>query len=176
MQSSRSPKPQDTVVFETKWFNIISRKAADSPDPHYVIGSPDFAVVIALDLSGNLLLVRQYRHGVQAHTLELPSGHVEVGESPEEAARKELLEETGYIAETFELLTDFSVSTARFSNRVWCYLARNARPQPQTMIEHGLKLVIHTQGLRGLVEEKEFCNAVHYGAICHALLSGKLQA
>ncbi|MBC8096283.1 MAG: NUDIX hydrolase [Akkermansiaceae bacterium] len=168
--------PQETVVFETKWFNIISRRAADSPDPHYVIGSPDFAVVIPLDVNENFLLVRQYRHGVQAHTLEFPSGHVEIGETPEEAARKELLEETGFVAEVFEPLRNFSASTARFSNQVWSYIARNARPQPHAVIEPGLELVIYTRGLRALVEEKEFCNAVHYGAICTAMLNGKLRA
>src|SRR6188768_2537278 len=79
MQTSRPSLPTDKVVFETKWFNIVSRQADDSPDPHYVIGSPDFAVVIALETSEKLLLVRQYRHGVQSHTLEFPSGHVEIG-------------------------------------------------------------------------------------------------
>ncbi|HLP78483.1 MAG TPA: NUDIX hydrolase [Candidatus Paceibacterota bacterium] len=172
----QAKKTQDTVVFKTNWFDLVARKSDDSPHPYYVMNSPDFAAVIAFDDAGNLLLVRQYRHGVQAETLELPSGHVEAGETPEQAARKELLEETGYVADHFELLAELSPSTGRFSNRIWCYLARNARPEPCVAIESGMELVIYRKGLRALVEEKEFCNAVQYGALAVALLSGKISA
>ena len=54
-----------------------------------------------------------------AMTLELPAGHVEQDETPEESARKELLEETGHVAEKFELLASLSPSTSRFTNRMW---------------------------------------------------------
>lgn len=175
MHSSPASNSRDTVVFETKWFNIISRQVADSPHPHYVIGSPDFAAVVAVDVEGNLLLVRQYRHGVQAMTLELPSGHVEANETPEETIRKELLEETGYIADEFELLASLSPSTARFSNKIWCYFARDARPAPGTVIEAGMEPVLYKKGLRALVQEKDFCNAVQLGVISVALLNGKLK-
>jgi 8-oxo-dGTP pyrophosphatase MutT (NUDIX family) len=139
-----------------------------------VIKSLDFATVIALDTAENLLLVRQFRHAIQAYTLELPSGHVEIGETPEEAARKELFEETGHIAENLELVGNLSPSTGRFTNRIWCYLARDVHSMPDAVIENGIELVLYRKGLRGLVEEKEFCNAVQYGALCIALLKGKL--
>ena len=108
--------------------------------------------------------------------MEFPSGHVEIGETPEEAARKELLEETGYVADAFEPLIEFSASTSRLSNRVWCFIAHNARPQPHAAIESGMEPMLWDKGFKALVEEKEFCNAVHYGALCVALLNGKLQA
>lgn len=162
------------MVFETRWFNVVARRGADSPHAHYVINSPDFAVVLALDQDENLVLVRQYRHGVQRMTLELPAGHVDEGETPEQSARKELLEETGYVADQFELLAALSPSTARFSNRIWCYLARNARPQPGARLEAGSELVLYTKGLRGLAQEPEFFNAAQYGVIGVALLSGKV--
>lgn len=167
---------EDKRVFETRWFTVLSREVPGSQHPHYVVDSPDFVSIIALDDVGRLLLVRQFRQGVQAVTLELPSGHVEPGETPEETARKELLEETGYVAEKFELIADLSPSTARFNNRIWCFLARNARPQPQAEIEKGLELVLYEEGMKSLLNEKSFCSAAHYGALCVALLNGSLKA
>src|SRR3954447_4362458 len=94
----------EKVVFDTKWFQIVARQFPGSKDPHYLINSTDFVDVVAVTEAGKLLLVRQFRPAAGRETLELPSGHVEAGETPEDAVRKELLEETGYVADTFELL------------------------------------------------------------------------
>src|SRR5947208_256660 len=112
------PKSEGQIVFHTPWFDVLSKESSDQK-PHYLIHPPDFASIVALDTQDRLLLVRQFRHGVGAVTLELPSGHVDEGDSPEETARKELLEETGCEAGTMELLTTLSPSTARFTNRLW---------------------------------------------------------
>ena len=85
-------------------------------------------VIVAVNPRGHLLLVRQFRPAVDAFTLELPAGHIEPGETPEAAARKELWEETGHEAETLELLTKVSPSTARFTNHLWCFFAPNVKP------------------------------------------------
>ena len=66
---------------------------------HITIQKPEFAVIAALDESQNLLLVRQYRHGTDRAYWALPGGFLEPGEAPAAAARRELLEETGYLAE-----------------------------------------------------------------------------
>src|SRR4051812_25783530 len=86
----------DKLVFDTRWFQVVARPFTGSSEPHYVINTTDFVSIIATDTEGRLILVRQFRPAVGRKTLELPSGHVEKGETPEEAARKELLEETGY--------------------------------------------------------------------------------
>src|SRR5579862_4080826 len=123
------PKPKGKSVFQTPWFEIFSRQLPDGKKPHYTIHAPDFAVVVAITESRELLMVRQYRPSVDAVTLELPAGHVDAGETPEETIRKELLEETGYEAESFELMATLSPSTARFTNRLWCFFAGDARPK-----------------------------------------------
>ena len=64
----------------------------------------DFVVIVAVTRQDQILLVRQFRPAAAAVTLELPAGHVDPGETPEQAARRELLEETGYEADTFKLL------------------------------------------------------------------------
>lgn len=64
--------------------------------PFYVIEAPDWINVIALTSDDEVLLVRQFRFGIEELTLEIPGGMCDPGETPEQAARRELLEETGY--------------------------------------------------------------------------------
>ncbi len=116
-------------LFSTPWFRVRAQEADGSMEPHYIIDAPDFVSIAALDSRGRLLLVRQFRPAVAGFTLELPSGHIEVGETPEQAAREELLEETGYEAETFELLGKLSPSPARVYPREDVQAARRRREE-----------------------------------------------
>ena len=62
----------------------------------YVLEYPDWVNVIAIDKQGRHVMVRQYRHGLGEMSTELCAGVMEEGETPEQAARRELAEETGY--------------------------------------------------------------------------------
>ncbi len=90
----------DRTVFETPWFRLVERTVGDAPHPHYTLIPPDYVSVLALTDRNEVLLVRQFRPAVGAETLELPSGHVEAGQTPAMAALTELQEETGYTAES----------------------------------------------------------------------------
>lgn len=168
--------PSEEMVFETPWFQILARKISGDTAPHYYIQTTDFVVIVALDAPGRLLLVRQFRPAVNQVTLELPAGHVEPGETPEEAARKELCEETGYEADAFELLGKYSPSTARFTNRMWVYFAPNVRParQPAHAREAGVDAVFHEGSIRALLDNKEFYVADSCAAVFAAVLRGKI--
>jgi 8-oxo-dGTP pyrophosphatase MutT (NUDIX family) len=67
-------------------------------DPFYVLGESDWACAVPILPDGRVVLVEQYRHGVQGLTLELPAGDIDAGETPAQAAARELREETGYEA------------------------------------------------------------------------------
>lgn len=104
-----------------------------------VLESGGFAAVVAVTDEGNVALVRQWRQPVGGFTLELPSGGVDAGEDPFEAAGRELLEETGYRAEGLGHLTSVYTSTGR-STEV-CHLFRcravpggGPRPEPTEFI------------------------------------------
>lgn len=171
-----SPKPADEVVFHTPWFQILSRKIAGSRQPHYCIDTTDFVVVVALNAQDQLLLVRQFRAAANRFTLELPAGHIEPGETPEEAARKELCEETGYEAGTFELLARHSPSTARFTNLMWVYFASDIRPavKPAHTREAGVEAVFHPGSIRSLLDHPEFFAAGACSALFAAVAKGKI--
>lgn len=168
-----NPSPNRKPVFSTPWFQVL---ATEGPNPHYAIQSPDFVCIVALTQTRQLLLVRQYRAAVDAVTLELPAGHVDPGETPEQAARKELLEETGFESDSWVLLTKFSISPARFTNRVWCFFAADARPVADTkhQLEAGLERVLYARGLRDLLRDPDFFSAGACAALLAALAQGKL--
>jgi ADP-ribose pyrophosphatase YjhB (NUDIX family) len=169
--------PADEVVFNTKWFEIVARRTAGSKDPHYLVNSTDFVVVVAVDNRGRLLLVRQFRPAIKALSLELPSGHVEIGETPEEAARKELLEETGHVGGNFELLTKLSPAIGRFTNHMWCYFVADARPSdgPARAVEAGIDLVFYDGTLPALMSEKGFYSSLSCSALFAAIMRGRLK-
>ncbi len=69
-----------------------------------IIHHPGGVVILAIKENGNVLLVKQYRYAVKSVQTELPAGRLEKGENPLDAAKRELKEETGYIAQNWESL------------------------------------------------------------------------
>jgi len=100
-----------------------------------VLESGGFAAVVPVTRGGEVVFVRQWRQPLDAFTLELPSGGVDEGEEPELAARRELLEETGYRAEKLEHLASVHTSTGRSTevcHLFWCEAEHDERgPQPE---------------------------------------------
>ncbi|MGA7683905.1 MAG: NUDIX hydrolase [Terriglobales bacterium] len=88
-------------------------------------------VVLAVDDSTaepRILLERQYRHAAQSMMWELPAGRIDDGESPLGAARRELLEETGFTARQWKRILHFYVSPGFLDETMTIYLARGLRP------------------------------------------------
>jgi ADP-ribose pyrophosphatase len=96
-------------------------------DDFYTIRLRDFVVVAPLTEDGRVIMVRHYRHGPRRITRSLPSGFVEGDETPAEAAKRELLEETGYVAETLSLLGTYVVDGNRRCGTEHVFLATGAR-------------------------------------------------
>lgn len=99
-----------------------------SPRDFYVVEAPDWINVVAVTDDRRVVLVRQFRFGTDSVTLEIPGGMCDGTESPEEAARRELAEETGYVAEDWRFLGWVHPNPAIQSNRCHTYLATGARP------------------------------------------------
>jgi len=100
-----------------------------------VLESKGFAAVVPLTDDGNVVLVRQWRQALGSFTLELPSGGVDEGEDPKEAARRELFEEAGFRAAELEHLVSVHTSTGRTTEVCHLFRCRALRdpegPRPE---------------------------------------------
>jgi ADP-ribose pyrophosphatase len=85
--------------------------------------------MVAIDSSGRLLLVRQYRHSTGKYLLELPAGTLEPGEPVEQTAQRELREEVGMAAATLTLLVNFFLAPGYSTERMWIFIAQNLTPE-----------------------------------------------
>ena len=92
---------------------------------YYILEYPDWVNIIAFTKDGQMILERQYRHGLGKTCYELPCGVVEAGEAPLEAAKRELLEETGYAGGVWQEWMTLSPNASANSNLVHCFLARD---------------------------------------------------
>jgi len=90
---------------------------------YYILEYPSWINVIAITADGRFLMVEQYRHGLQEVFTELVAGVMEAGEEPVEAAKRELMEETGYGNGEWELLTVLSQNPSTTTNLTYCFVA-----------------------------------------------------
>jgi ADP-ribose pyrophosphatase len=93
---------ESELVGEYGVFDVVRRRARSPRDgavhEFHVLELPDSVIMVPLTADGRVLMVQQFRHGVQRVTLEFPAGFLEPGEDPVQGAVRELEEETGYRA------------------------------------------------------------------------------
>jgi ADP-ribose diphosphatase len=92
----------------------------------------DCVVVLPIDSEGSILLVRQFRHAVERELLELPAGSIDRGETPEQAATRELREETGYKPGKLEKLGGFYAAPGYCTEYLHFFRAGQLEESPLT--------------------------------------------
>jgi 8-oxo-dGTP pyrophosphatase MutT (NUDIX family) len=116
----------DFRVFSVRRQRARSPQSGQTSD-FYVLDAPDWVNVVPVTPGGALVCVRQYRPGTDEITLEVPGGMMDAGETPKEAARRELREETGCEARKMIPLGVVDPNPALQSNACHTFLATAAR-------------------------------------------------
>ena len=113
-------------LFESRWFNLRQDEVSlptGEQVTYTLVEHPGYVMVVPLLGDGRVILERVYRYTVQETVLECPSGGLD-GDTPERAARRELEEETGWVAETLASLGSFYGSDGISDERFYLFLAR----------------------------------------------------
>jgi ADP-ribose pyrophosphatase len=123
---------EDFKLFQIQRKQVRSPRTGETREV-LAIQFADWVLILALTAREEVLMVRQYRHGIERVCLELPGGLVDpADDSPASSAQRELLEETGYRADEIILIGECFPQPAILNNRCFFYLAKNAvKVQPQ---------------------------------------------
>ncbi len=177
MQSKLKPwKVQKSdYVLQDRWISLRADRCETSQgvilDPYYVIEFSDWADICAFDPDMNLILIKQYRHGVGEVVYELPGGIIEDG-NPRQSALHELRQETGYRAGHIEALASLQPNPAKFTNTVHVFLATDCTvdgaQQLDTSEEIEVELVSIPQALK-LIESGVMRQGYHISEVYMAL-------
>lgn len=167
------------VLVEERWLTLREERVrlanGHQIDRFHVIHSPHWASVLCVTNASEVVLVRQYRHGLGSASLELPAGVIEPGEPPEQAARRELLEETGFASDDWVSIHSVSTEPARHTTRAHFFCARNARsvrapaPEESEVLE---QVTVPLPELRRMALDGSIIHGMHVGAILAAFARG----
>jgi 8-oxo-dGTP pyrophosphatase MutT (NUDIX family) len=167
------------LVLERKWLRVRQDHVI-LPNGHeieefHVIESPDWVGVLAFTEDGEVLLVDQYRHGIEGVSRELPAGVIDPGETPLESARRELLEETGYAAHTWQPLASLAMDPNRQPTLAHFFVARGARVVSEQRLDASEDMSVARVNAGDLLQQIDgglIRHAVHIAAITLARARG----
>ncbi len=156
-----------STEFVTPWFEVIAKKVDYNPEPFFSLQMLDYVSILPITFNQEVVLVQQYRPAIENFSLEFPSGHIEKDETPEESARRELNEETGFNSDNLELLGVLNPDTGRLQNRLWCYLAPDAKKNDSIPLsESGIEVIlVPLNQLSGLISDGKFNHALNLALI-----------
>ena len=159
-----SEKQGDYRVFSVHEHRTLSPSTGQEHG-FYVIDSADWINVIPVTPDGRIVFIRQYRHGTAEVTLEVPGGIVDPDDpSPANAARRELVEETGYEAGQLVELGVVDPNPAIQSNRCYTYLAQGVHKAGPQQLDGTEEIDIV------LVDPDDVPSLIMEGRITHALV------
>lgn len=154
-------------VFSVRTDTVISPRTGREHDFH-IIESREWVNIIPLTFDDRVVMVRQYRHGSRTVTLEIPGGLADSGDTPEEAAARELLEETGYRADRWTRIGSLHPNPAIFNNRCYTFLAEDIQKVSNLNPDQTEDIEVELMPLKDIPE------LIRTGKIGHAIVIAAL--
>lgn len=157
------------IVYKTRVFNVLKQRMSIEDRPasdFFTLQAPDWINVIATTMKGEVILVNQYRHGIEQASLEIPGGVIDAEDAdPLTAAKRELMEETGFHtkAANWHNLGPISSNPALFNNYCHVFFAENCTRAGAQQLDTHEDIEIR------LLPPQAFSKAVLEGQIHHAL-------
>ncbi len=142
-------------------------------EDYYVLEYSNWVNAVAITEDNQVLMVHQYRHAAGIVSLEIPGGVIDDGELPEQALRRELLEETGYQFDDFELLSTIYGNPSTADNQTFCYLARGGRKVQEQKLDEQEELIVETFSIaevKQLLFDNKIPQALHCAGLFYALV------
>jgi len=169
---SRTPG-RDYRIFRSVAVRAAHPQTGDERD-FTVLDVPDWVNVIALTRDDRVVLIRQYRHGAERVHVEIPGGMVDPGEEHGAAARRELVEETGYTATSWRLVGTVEPNPAIHGNRLHTWLALDAEPTDACEPDPGEVISVFTAPLgdvTAMLRDGRIDHALVVAAFAHLMLA-----
>ncbi|HUD44230.1 MAG TPA: NUDIX hydrolase [Patescibacteria group bacterium] len=127
------------LAFDNPWFRVrqdsIELPSGKIIDDYFMWQDNDVAQMVPITKEGKFILDKQYKHAVGQIMTEFPAGYFNENEKPEEAARRELLEETGYTAEKFTFLGKLNHNPTKEIGNLYIFLVENAYKKEQQHLD-----------------------------------------
>lgn len=159
----RTLSTQSYRVFSVRT-DIVRSPRTDLEHDFYVIESNEWVNIIPLTADHQVVMVKQYRHGSGEITLEIPGGLIDSGDTPEKAAARELLEETGFQAGEMLEIGVVNPNPALFNNRCYTFLAKDLKKIRDPMLDQTEDIEVV------LIPLSEIPERIRTGKIDHAIV------
>ncbi len=164
-------------IHRESWFKLRSdaviKGNGEPMDPYYVLEYTDWVNVFPVLENGKVILVRQYRYGLGAFSIEVPGGIMDPHEThPEEAARRELLEETGLTCGSIERVAVVAPNPATQNNRLHCFLATGCVKTHEIAHDENEEmdiLEVEMDEVLRMLRENEIIQSLHVSSIMYSL-------
>ena len=141
---------------------------------YFIFEYPTWANVVAITTEGQLVLIRQYRHGIASVHYELCAGVVDAGEDPLVAAQRELLEETGFGGGTWTLLMTLSANPGTHNNLTHAFLAIGVEAKQAQHLEITEEISVHIvspERALAIINQGEMIQALHLAPLLKYFLN-----
>lgn len=165
-------------IYEDNWFTA-RRDRCRMPsgkivDPYYVLEYPNWVNAVALTATGNILMIRQYRHALGETIIEIPGGSMDpTDESPEFAMKRELSEETGYEFESIERIGDISPNPSTNSNTTFMFIAKGGKKVTSQHLDPNEEIEVmemKPNEVVNLLQENKIRQSLHATCLFYAFL------